>query len=882
MTPQALIAMYRAAREEEHSITPRHLSELISIFGRLSLPSDSPQIKNRYVEAMDVQKKESYWGIVDELLVDKEALGYLSNGDRYWRLCSRLAEIQAAKGGMQSRERVSLAVSDAIEQYSFIWRTTKAPDILAPYFDMLLSNMENQGNILTAISQLCELLSVHRQIHPGIIRIVWRIALMKPEVIPNFLKERLLTTLWCNVQTPLQAVKGSRVLATHAFNSSTKRHQPLPIDTQRLSALLTAPVFPFFSVSVPRPLSEWTKSLFENSLSPDHSLTFRWSNLSLLAMYHSVSTSRTLDLPPSLDSSQFTDWHMILMAGILEEIVPNYPSPEKLRGLVRLLWQRWRQAPSEGTRPSLVTRAFVGTCFQLARHTVDPELCHSCFRFALRRILFSVEGMSRSERAQIVSFTNHFVQSFVELPGRRWIDLFQSVDQPSVIMGHHADLFIQSLVSRDIHSAHQLFKHCAHHSIPLSPETHRVLVVASAGSRPSDSISLLNLIPDRDIHEVLSHVLQSLWVCRRQYVRPVLAKTLGDVMLKDFTTKLPPRRLLRPIMHSLSLLIAANAHCAQKAVQIFGTIYKAKPSYFPSDSLRYLLQALLRHRRFRLSMHFARLIGNTPITVMDDLRETLVLHLIRGGATHLARSYHTAGRPRPREVIARFIRCRRRASPDVASEVLPILQTNINDVQTLTFAILILLDGNLPSLARKIMMTSSPRLDMATRTLLVNAYLDHMAQRCRRSPMRNRQALRSLSRTVDFFAQRIGFLPDRITTNIFVKSLLQSRRFGSIQVRALFDHLVRHGLSVANRWRHGHNVPFSTPPLHPTHFQLPLPDTKVTFNKHSRPLLKMFIKALYLRGDIAAAKMVVGILKDEEAADMLRKERQPRGPKARS
>lgn len=42
---------------------------------------------------------------------------------------------------------------------------------------------------------------------------------------------------------------------------------------------------------------------------------------------------------------------------------------------------------------------------------------------------------------------------------------------------------------------------------------------------------------------------------------------------------------------------------------------------------------------------------------------------------------------------------------------------------------------------------------------------------------------------------------------------------------------------------------------------LPKLDSRVDFRRHVRPLYRMFVKALFLRGDEVGARRVVGILK---------------------
>ncbi|KAG6901110.1 hypothetical protein C0995_000543 [Termitomyces sp. Mi166 len=116
---------------------------------------------------------------------------------------------------------------------------------------------------------------------------------------------------------------------------------------------------------------------------------------------------------------------------------------------------------------------------------------------------------------------------------------------------------------------------------------------------------------------------------------------------------------------------------------------------------------------------------------------------------------------------------------------------------------------------------------------------------------------------------------NRITTNILIKSLLRWRAVvDSSKIRGLFDHMVRCGYPMSEQWiARGTNVAFGTSAAS-LKINVPDEDEKIVFEKHVRPLYKMFIKALFARGDRDAARRVVGILRDEEGrAVRMRQER---------
>jgi hypothetical protein len=83
--------------------------------------------------------------------------------------------------------------------------------------------------------------------------------------------------------------------------------------------------------------------------------------------------------------------------------------------------------------------------------------------------------------------------------------------------------------------------------------------------------------------------------------------------------------------------------------------------------------------------------------------------------------------------------------------------------------------------------------------------------------------------------------------------------------RRLFDYFVWSGYP-----REGTGVPFGSSDAAMRELAvvlgtpIPMPKSKMSIARHVKPLYKMFIKALYLRKDVAGARTVVGILKEVE------------------
>lgn len=154
--------------------------------------------------------------------------------------------------------------------------------------------------------------------------------------------------------------------------------------------------------------------------------------------------------------------------------------------------------------------------------------------------------------------------------------------------------------------------------------------------------------------------------------------------------------------------------------------------------------------------------------------------------------------------------------------------------------------------------------DRGMQTALGNVILDGHVSHNKSRGTRN---VKSVLRVLSLLVQEHGFVPDRVTTNIVVKAVLRwPALFDAAHVRQLFDFLVSSGypgvgvglpFGSGDAAMKGAGVVLGTP--------IPMPKSKMSFTRHVEPLYKMFIKALYLRKDVAGARRVVGVLKEAES-----------------
>ena len=125
------------------------------------------------------------------------------------------------------------------------------------------------------------------------------------------------------------------------------------------------------------------------------------------------------------------------------------------------------------------------------------------------------------------------------------------------------------------------------------------------------------------------------------------------------------------------------------------------------------------------------------------------------------------------------------------------------------------------------------------------------------------------------FKEQYDFAPDHVTVNILLKAQLRSMEdMDARMARQLFDVLVRSGyptgMSAATPARGIDTPPFGMDPspvetVTVGKLEIPRIQAPLWYRSHVKPLYKTFVMAFYLRGDVAAARKVVGIMKILEA-----------------
>jgi hypothetical protein len=203
--------------------------------------------------------------------------------------------------------------------------------------------------------------------------------------------------------------------------------------------------------------------------------------------------------------------------------------------------------------------------------------------------------------------------------------------------------------------------------------------------------------------------------------------------------------------------------------------------------------------------------------------------------------------------------------------------TSALDGPATQFAIRILMRAGRVLAAKRLFLRTREHLDTPVRTSLGNVILDGYT---RQLQTQNGRHMRKILLAYDYLILEGGLVPDRVTINTMLKAILRWRNvMDSAKLRILFDHMVRNGYPGGREMRHG-QVPFGTSISNPQMFRLPQLDPPTSFERHIRPMLKMFIKAFHVRKDAAAARQVIGILQSEEKWILEKRDNRRRARKA--
>ena len=782
-------------------------------------------------------------------------------------------------------------MSRAHREYHFIRRRSTDPDVHGPYFEALLS-LQTPRHLRRAAEGMCELLGWSYVLqHPRLLAILWRIILRSGFDLSLTSKEALLTVatkrLWRNAkQLPKDGVVQDTIYLPGIYVSGTIG----------LTDALTTVIFSPFPPNEESKLDiyKWALSEALTVFALHEPLVRRWNSLVLLALYNTAPAGDSANAGTIIkgrrhySKTAHLDWDVICVLATIQKSFSRIGPPGRfdkplnrnVENVGQTLWAKWSESTN---RPKSVSRAVAISFFRLAAIAKDATLTAAVEQHCILSQLWNGDSDS-AEAAHITSLMVEYIwASFscgtgsLECIISELHDSFQGPLWQSMI-GH----IFSTLSQRDIRLASELYS-LVHDTTSLPMGTIHALAMSLA-QQGLVNVTLPFFREPRISHsqtqELLGAVLVALAKRQHAILHSDVATVVSDVMHSSYSISPPAPKYRAIIQYALPVL--ASSHHAAKAGDIFELIYSASQTFFSRPFILRFLPVLIKHRQFSSATRILTLLAKFPSRGMGALRKTALLGLSRGGAARLAmRANNVTWRWRNQDILVRLaygVRFRTNSpSPELTLKNSSVQEKYVSDGPAVQFAMRILVRAGRILAAKRLFFRTRELLDPPVRTSLGNVILDGYT--CQLHTQNGRH-MRKVLLVYESLIQEGNLVPDRVTVNTMLKAILRWRQgMDSVNLRALFDHMVRNGYPGGEGLRSG-QVPFDS--IISTHhvFRLPPLESSIVFERHVRPMLKMFIKAFHVRGDVAAASRVIGILKSEENALMLRRDNRRRTRKA--
>jgi hypothetical protein len=862
------------------------ISSLIRLLGSLSL-SHATEIEPSL--NMGGKPDGSDWHFVLTVANDKQRLGKrLSNADRYWIMRAELAIAHTAVGGSQQEgeyiasfsfstsQRNYTALFRARTQYLRIRRYTADPEIHIPFLQSMLTL--HPQRIAEITHRLCDLLRWHDKCHPRLVAFLLEVSLNSG--LPTKSKAQLLSTLWTRLAILNRVTLLNTAVRQSKEAESDLYSKPL-LDIRDLGTILTSVIFQRPSISSQEAVHLWALNQALRTFAPQCPLEARWNHLVSLLSFNTRRNSTTLHSRLNSHMACNADWSAVFTLSTLGNAFEHAPSslavPTKsthdIGDLVHELWQTWSVGSDQQQNSPLVTCVIVTSFIRLAGILSDACLKETCFQHSLSHDLWSTEHHDDNVARQVKYFVAEYVASSVRCGSKNWPAIFSGVSRlPSQWRSNIVTMSISRLTVQDAEVAHQLYAFC---SLDKTIQLEGSLIFSLSLSLASQHLVRLAIpflqdprLSQNQIWELMHAVVCSLTEGRGQYLDSKLFSILCDTMERSYATSPPPLAYRSSVQFSI-LFISLSGY-ASKSFAIIRAIHNSSSSFLSPNFLWRILKRIVKQRHYRLATRLLSLVSGTYRSHAVKWCRYLTFSLARAGANRLARQL-SAGpianhiRRTRIESLVRAVdfRLKSPARP-LALKVMPIVSKMPMDGHSIRCALQILLRARRFLAARRLFERARRELDTKVQTVLGNMILHATLVHPSRQ---NGRQVRKVFSTLNFLVEKQCFVPDRVTANIALKSiLLWTRGVDAPKLRAIFDHMIRIGYPAGNRL-HIEESPFRTSNTLPSYLAFPNLPPFLSFQKHVRPMYKMFITAFFLRGDRQAAKTVIGILKAEEITE---------------
>ncbi|KAH9960907.1 hypothetical protein BC827DRAFT_1267959 [Russula dissimulans] len=866
------------ARGTLSDLSDTQFSAIIALFGTLSVPNPPNEFKSPLAQHTEKRQSRAWWGFILQMVQDKKRVtGILKGCDLYWLMRARasgtsLNDLNMYVGNGEPRLMI------ARELYLTRDVNSITVDNHVSYLKALLS-LKKQDATIEAIAWLCYLMKRDIYCPPGLLGILWDVVLNADQAFPVHLKEKIMDLISQRLALPVDFSDEARArftsLAPEPEADTPEKHPSFCLTASDLARQVVRILFPRVTPSLSGTVSqlviqEWAHAETQLMFSPSARMEYRWQNLVYLALASTRSSLQSSSTVPTLQTvdcrhrPSAVDFRVVATIALIERATDAHGISSDLHDLIRALWASWVDiANNDAHAHYTLVRPLLGTFFRLAARARDASLVTSCVRLASVGFWqFDLGDDVARRQAQLLAV--EYLAAAVVSGDTLWERIIKELP-PHIVFPQWHPMLLSKVILRiarldaqravDIFNLWRRYLPVPDLSVPLSP------MLVQEG-RVDLAIPLL-----ADINftgPFLGVILRPLAKQGSWYIDLELATILANAVLTVFASEAPPRTATARRDVGWVLLALACSGQAPAAITTFKNVYMRDPRFFNDCVIHTFLCTLLYHRQFSGAAEIAKLFPHTR------WRQFVLYGLTkRGGAPRI--EAHLGGSVRPgwvKDVVARVRSGRRHPAAGLLRHWVTRRARSSSDVRN---GLKVLARARGIGLAQRVYQRMYQRHDAGTQTALGNVILDGHVAYARSRSARN---VSGVLRMLRLLVEEHGFVPDRITTNIIVKAALRwPTVLDAALVRRLFDYFVWRGYPGEDA---DTGVPFGSGEAAMREAAVilgtptPMPKSRMSFTRHVKPLYKMFIKALYLREDVAGARKVVGILKEAERIEIER------------
>ncbi|KAF8837762.1 hypothetical protein BDN67DRAFT_908676 [Paxillus ammoniavirescens] len=884
-SPNTIRSLYYSAESGNQlgKLDSNMLSVLIGLFGSLSIDPQTSLVYTVPLASHFVGEaaRRSHWALVLKVGKYKQQTGMtLQDSDRFWLMRAELATAKVLTASAHPEPLTDNAVSSILRartHYHIIRRHSCHPEVHAAYMETLLDSRVSQLLDLAA-RDISFVLRTHPMCHPRLLDVLYRLVIQHGTVLSARSQDAIVSALWTRAcRTDLK----SRLFDDGQPREGSDNCLAL-LDATALARALSTTL-----LSSPRHLPG-DKSTSMNNLfpvfSPADTLPHRWTALILLSLFNASVTSHPNEVPTSSGRPMplaASCWQVIFGLATVEKVLQQQSSSplgsssvptQSILGTAHALYQRWLPIMEARLVSREVACAISASFFRLASVVADASFLDAC------RVLYDLRsGLEGPKTLVDNTMTAHYIAATLRVHGVLPDAVFRVLERFSSDLEQQRQVIataVAALAAIDPPVARALYTMARRTGREPGPEaTHTLALSLARYGTLEQTIGFLNYsrFSLNQRGNLIIAIARRLWKDKPTRHPSSIFEPIANELLALYRSHHPPGHFRGHL--ELLLVVLCQHRKASQAIRVVSFIAQGSLVYFRPRFYVRLCFVLLRRRQLATA---ARLVATLTATNPKVAR---VLNPIVQRTTSRARNFRVSQRTRvqsmssPNDYLARVLG---RNGPlnkvvrgPVSLRLSSFLRRSSYAGPWLERAIQELVNSRRVLAAKHVFARVSPMILSKRCTALGNILLHGVSWQ----PLpRNGRRVRKILALLDELIKTHGFQPDRVTVNIVLKVMLSWRSmFDSRRLRALFDQFVRGGYPAA---KHSpQHPPFGTPPVQWSNsLSLSKLPPFISFERHSRPLFKMFIKAFYLRNDVEAARKVVGILKEEEHRNTVAKE----------